>query len=272
MSNPASRVKPPKVEKKQPKHFNEDQTVRLLEYSDKEVARIESSDALEHELPSLKFRYRKYQAILYIAIYGGLRLGEISGLKWDCINEKEGTLEVNQSLQYIPGQGTFNKAPKNESSERVISLPGIVLSILKEYKKAQSELRLKCGDAWNNTGYVFTRADGQPVHPYWATKWFKDYIAHINTEIMNDPVMPAEEKEKLLLPNHNFHTTRHTNATLLIAEGVNIRTVANLLGHSVPSTTINIYSHSLRSAEKEAANRLEGRLSKKNKEPAKSHA
>jgi len=262
-SNPATRVKAPRVEKKEAKHFNEEQTMLLLEYADNEVKKLEEMDIPEYEKLNLEFRYRKYQATLYIALYGGLREGEIAGVKWVCIDFDNNTLEVKIATQYVPGKGSFEKTPKNESSQRIISLPSVVMEVLRQYKNTQTKLRLLCGEAWTNTDYVFTQSNGKAVHPSWATKWFPKYIAKYNKSVMENNDIPEKEKEKYLVPIQNFHTTRHTNATLLISDGVNLKTVSSRLGHSNTSTTMNIYSHSLRNADKEAADRLEGMLVKK---------
>jgi len=216
---------------------------------------------------------QKNRAYLYVAIYSGLREGELAGLRWECVNSDSGYIEVKMARQYIPGKGSFDKSTKNVSSERSVSLPDNVFDVLKEYKATQNELRLKCGDAWTDSGYVFTQApDGGPIHPYWATNWFPKFIKSYNDRIQTDNSMTEDEKKKFLLPVYNFHTTRHTNATLLIANGVNVRTVSNRLGHSVTSTTMNIYSHSLKSAEKEAATRLKNMLTSQSKSAKPSNA
>lgn len=273
MSNPASRIKPPRVEKHEAEHFDADQAIRLLEYADDQVIEIELAKFPEKKRLYELFRVHKNRAFLYIAIYGGLREGELAGLKWDYVQQDTGIIEIKISRQYIPGKGSFDKSTKNESSERLISLPENVFQVLKEYKNAQNALRLKCGDAWTDSGYVFTQApEGDPIHPYWATNWFPRFIKEYNNKLMSNNIISDQDKKDLQLPVLNFHTTRHTNATLLIADGVNIRTVSNRLGHSVTSTTIDIYSHSLKSAEKEAATRLENMLSGKPKNSKSSNA
>lgn len=266
ISNPASRIKPPKVERHEAEHYDVDQAIRILEYADMQIIETESADLPEKKKLFEMFRVHKNRAFLYVVLYGGLREGELAGLKWDCVNQDVGIIEIKMARQYIPGKGSFDKSTKNESSDRLISLPGNVFQVLKEYKAAQNALRLKCGDAWTDSGFVFTQApEGDPIHPYWATNWFPRYIKQYNNRIRADISLSEDQKKDLLLPCLNFHATRHTNATLLIANGVNIKTVSNRLGHSVTSTTMNIYSHSLKSAEKEAATRLEDMLSGKAK-------
>ncbi len=133
-SNPAARVKPPKTTKKQALCYDEEQTAALLEAVEKESL--------------------KYKVMLTLAIATGLRRGELMGLEWGDINFDKNTLEVRQASQYIPGQGTFTKEPKNEISKRIMAVPSSVLGLLKQYKAHQAEKRLKVGDLWRGSGVL----------------------------------------------------------------------------------------------------------------------
>jgi integrase len=133
-SNPASRVKPPKVIKKQASCYDEKQTVILI-------------DAIEKE-------ELKYKAIITLALFTGLRRGELMGLEWQDIDFNRGIMEVRQASQYIPGQGTFTKEPKNETSKRIMAIPASVLNLLKQYKAHQAEERLKVGSLWRGSGVL----------------------------------------------------------------------------------------------------------------------
>lgn len=253
LSNPAARVDPPKAKKKEAPHFDEDQTNILI-------------SALEDE--SIEFK-----TIVLLTLFCGLREGELMGLEWSDIDFEKCTLEVNRASQYVPGLGTFVKNPKNESSSRKISIPGSIVDLLKQYKVWQNERRLRIGSKWvyklevdgkevdNNR--IFTQWNGAPMFPTTPTKLFSQFIIRYNAKIQNDESLQEEEKRKYLLPKVNFHGLRHTNATLLIAQGVNIKTISSRLGHSTVSTTTDIYSHSLRSADIDAAARLENALMKK---------
>ena len=225
ISNPAERVKPPKVDKKEAAHFEEDMTEYMLSLLDDEPL--------------------KYKAMVYIAIYSGSRLGEVSGLEWSDIDFEKNRLQVCRASQYLPGQGIFTKDPKNESSKRIIAMPLLVMDILKQYKVWQNEERLKCGDLWEDHNRLFTKWNGKPIFPTTPSTWYREF------------------RRKHDLPNVKFHGLRHTNASLLIGQGVDVQTVATRLGHTKATTTTSIYSHFLRRPDQEAADKLQNLFKKK---------
>jgi integrase len=122
------------------------------------------------------------------------------------------------------------------------TVPSLVLSILRAYRSWKYEQILRIGDQWNKTERLFTTWNGKPMHPDTLTGWFGDFISRSG------------------LPAINVHSLRHTNATLQIAGGVPVTTVANRLGHSSPSTTTKIYAHAIRSADEAAAETLQNIL------------
>lgn len=189
----------------------------------------------------------KYKTMIYLAVYSGSRLGEIAGLEWSDVDFKNNLLQVCRASQYLPGKGTFTKAPKNESSNRIITMPLLIMDLLKQYKVWQNEERLECGDKWKDSGRLFTKWNGEPIFPYTPTSWFKKF------------------RDKHNLPDIKFHGLRHTNASLLIGQGVDVQTVAKRLGHTKPTTTTSIYSHFLRRPDKEAADKLQNLFGKKTK-------
>lgn len=218
-SNPASRVKPPKVQKQEINCYDEDQLKALLEAASKEPL--------------------KHKVLVNLVVFSGLRRGEAMGLEWRDINFEKNTLTVRQSSQYIPGQGQFTKDPKTATSKRILSLPPFLIDMLKEYKREQNKQRLKLGDMWQNSDRVFTTWNGKPGHPEWPSQWFPKFIA------------------KHKLPSLSFHGLRHVNATLLINSGLPLKSISGRLGHSNVQTSLDIYGHFLRSADKEAADKLE---------------
>lgn len=243
LNNPASRVKPPKVEKQEAKHFDIEQTEYILTLLDDEPI--------------------KYKTAVYMAIYGGMRLGELAGLEWADIDLDTGLLRIHQSLQHITGQGTFTKSTKNETSNRVIALPSTVINILHLYKVWQNGEKATLGDLWNEgSNYIFTTYNGNPIYPGTLSRWFHNFIKKHNEKIINNDTIPKEEKDKYLLDEVNFHGLRHTSATILINQGLDVTTVSKRLGHARISTTTDIYSHSLKKADLEAANKLENLFNK----------
>lgn len=140
--NPASKVDPPKVRRKQPEAYDHEQTARILA-------------ALEEEP-------LKYKVLVILALATGLRRGELLGLEWRDINFENNTIEVRQASQYLPERGVFTKEPKTETSRRVISVPSSVMELLKQYKAHQAEERLKVGDLWEESAGSSPRGTAGP--------------------------------------------------------------------------------------------------------------
>jgi integrase len=225
LSNPAERVKPPKVEKGEAAHYDE--------------------VAIEKMFICLENEPMKYRVMVLLAIYTGLRKGEVCGLEWTDIDFENYRLRVRQTAQYVPGIGTIEKTPKNETSKRIIALPSIAANLLREYKALQNEERLKLGDNWQDHDRLFTQWNGEPIHPDTISKWFTNFIKRNN------------------LPKLTFHGLRHSNASILIGQGVDIQTISSRLGHARVSTTTDIYSHQLRRPDEEAAEKIDSLFNKK---------
>ena len=126
--------------------------------------------------------------------------------------------------------------------------------MLKKYRKEQQELRLSLGDQWQGDNYIFIQWNGKQMHPSTPYHTFKDIIKKYNSTVDD----PAKK-----LPDIPLHGLRHTSATLLIAEQVDIKTVSARLGHSQTSTTLNIYAHSLKKLDEKAVDILDHILIRK---------
>ena len=131
--------------------------------------------------------------------------------------------------------GIFDKDTKTETTNRVVPIPNYITNALLEYKEWYDEQKDICGNKWINSNKLFVQDDGKPMHPDTIGKWFKPYI------------------EKLGLPIIKFHGIRHTNATLMIANNVDIATVSARLGHASINTTIKYYVHPLEKNMRKAA-------------------
>lgn len=213
--NPCDRVKPPKAMQKEAVYLDDKQAVHLVE--------------LLADAPI------QQRTMIITLLYTGMRLGELCGLEWKDIDSEKQMIAVRRSSQYLPGKGIFTKEPKNKSSIRTNKYAPELFALLREYRIWQTEQRLKVGDRWQDCDRLFTQWDGSPIYPASVSAWFHKWIA--NTD----------------LPRITVHSLRHTNATLLISGGVDIRTVSRRLGHSQTSTTMNIYAHAIKSADEMAA-------------------
>lgn len=223
-SNPCDRTKPPKVAATEPKYLDEEQAAVLL-------------DLLENEDMIFKMAIRTL-------LFTGLRRGELLGLEWSDINFKTGTMQIMRNLLYLPEKGIYTDTTKTATSKRFIKLSNTVLEDLRKYKVWQLERRFEIGDKWENANRVFTNPMGKPLNPDVLTGQFREFM-----------------KKHSELPYITLHSLRHTNATLQVAGGVPVTTIAKRLGHSNSSTTMKIYAHAIESADAAAAETLDNLLS-----------
>lgn len=178
-----------------------------------------------------------YQALIHLAIVTGARKGELIALTWDNIDLKTGTIIIKQSNYKLTGEEIKTKTTKS-GKIRSVSIPPYCVSLLKDYRVHQMQEQIKAGDQWNDENWVFTQWNGKPMHVNTPSHWFSKFLA------------------KYDLPHRKFHALRHTSATLLLANGTNIKTVSSRLGHSQLSTT-NIYLHSIEEADRAASQSFE---------------
>ncbi|WP_066715694.1 tyrosine-type recombinase/integrase [Clostridium sp. Marseille-P299] len=263
-SNPCDRVSPPKQSSKEQniKHFTLEQAETFLNALNidyvttyKAHTRIDDTGK-KYKVPEYtesRSIPTQFKVFYNIAIFGGLRKGEILALTWDDIDFNNNKIQINKSTAYANGK-VITKDPKNLTSNRTIKLPKSVIELIKQHKLEQMEYRLSLGDQWINGNYLFTQWNGKQMHPSTPYHTFKDIINKYNKTVNND-------SEKL--PEIPLHGLRHTSATLLIADNIDIRTVSARLGHAQTSTTMNIYAHALKETDEKAANSLEDRLIKK---------
>lgn len=218
-SNPCFKVKPPKVKRKEAVYLDQEEIIELLE--------------------CLKTEEPVYQTLISLFIYTGMRRGEAVGLTWKDIDFEHSLIDINKERIYIPGKGVYEDDPKTEGSKRTIKVPMTLMNMLRDWKEEQQAIRIRFGDQYFVSDFVFTWIDGNPLHPDTVSKWFRDFI------------------DKNGLPKVHIHSLRHTNASILIANGVDIKTVSKRLGHANIQTTGNIYTHQIRSADELASETIE---------------
>lgn len=209
--NPAKRVEPPKLHKKEAVYLDDKQALQVIEALDNAPI--------------------KWRTAVMLLIYSGMRRGELCGLTWNDIDFDNNLLHISKSNQYLSGKGIFEKETKTSSSERVIKLPSDMFLLLKDYKSWHEQERIKIGDRWEDSGKVFTQDNGKPIHPDSITEWVKKFT------------------EKNDLPKFTPHSLRHTNATLLIMSGIPVKVVSARLGHADQNVTNAIYSHTIQTVD-----------------------
>ncbi len=221
-ANAAERVKPPKAENTEAVYLDDKQAVRLLE--------------LMEDQPIY------YRTAVTVLLFTGMRRGELMGLHWSDIDFENNVICIERSLQYLPETGVYVSDTKTKSSRRTIKAPTTALHSLKLYRAWQKKLFLSIGQPWEESGQVFVTQNGAPMHPDTLTSWFGSFIKTTD------------------LPQIHIHSLRHTNATLQIANGVAVTTVAGTLGHSTANTTTKVYAHAIQSAAAASAEMMDNLL------------
>jgi len=211
--NPAHRVDAPRPQRHDMAAQRPDDLKRLLDAADK----------------------TRYGPLVTVALLTGLRMGELFGLRWLDVDLDDGILRVQQTCQWLSGEGFIFRQPKSHRSTRPVALSPDTVEILRVRRVSYLEERLAAGTAYEDSGLVFADALGRPLHPH--TVW--DGWRRI--------VKAAD------LPRLRFHDLRHAHASLLMAQGVHPKIVSERLGHSSVSITLDIYSHVAPNLQADAA-------------------
>ena len=182
-----------------------------------------------------------HELLYKIALFTGLRQGEILGLSWDCIDFEHSTLLVRQQLRREQEKGGqyYITTPKNGKS-RTLTLAPSVLQLFRLQKLHQNFLRALAGEEWNNTeNMVFTNQTGGYLSYRTVYDCFKRIVKKIN------------------LPETRFHDLRHSYAVASIQAGDDIKTVQENLGHATASFTLDVYGHVTAQMRQNSADRME---------------
>jgi integrase len=193
-------------------------------------------DQARHFLDTMKGD--RLEALYTVATALGMRKGEIFGLRWQDVDLDAQTLTVRYQLQRVGGKKQLVE-PKTERSRRTVALPAFAVVAIRAHKIRQLEERLWAGSRWQDWGLVFTTPIGTPLESANVTHAF--HVALLRAE----------------LPRQRFHDLRHCAASLMLAQGVEMRTIMEVLGHSQISTTSDLYSHVAQSVKRDAADRME---------------
>lgn len=207
-----------------------------------------------------------------VALALGLRQGEALGLTWPQVNFDARTLTVDRALQRRTwrhgcvdptrcgtssspdirsarrcpqrhGGGLVFDSPKSLAGRRVIALPAQLLSLLREHRRTQEKEREFAGSEWQQRDLVFCQANGRPIDP---TADYRDW----KRLLQQAEVVGWEQRGR------GTHAARHTAATLLLLQGVDVKVVATILGHSQTSLTRDTYQHVVPEIATDAARRM----------------
>lgn len=171
-----------------------------------------------------------------------MRRGEVLALKWDNINFEKQTVKIKESLAYTKEHGLIFTTPKTSNSFREVVIPTSLIELLQELKTEQYEMKQRMGTSYQNFNLIVCTTDGKPVHPRNLVRTFDRLI------------------KKAGIKKISIHDLRHTNATLLMKQGINPKIVSERLGHANVSITLDIYSHTDLDMQIETVAKLERML------------
>ena len=186
-----------------------------------------------------------YETYFKLIIATGMRRGECCALKWEDINYAERSIHVCRNAVKTTGDEIIVKAPKTKAGNRYVYFSAEMESLLREYEAfCASETERYDRRKQMKDDYVFRRKGMKlPMTPSTFTWRFKKIL-----------------KANDLPTDLNVHSLRHTAASLFIASGTDVGTVAGLLGHSQPSTTLDIYTHAFDKNKKAASQIMQNEL------------
>ena len=178
---------------------------------------------------------------LFLAtLFTGMREGEVCGLTWDCVDLDKGTVTVNKQLQRVyNGGGAFRLVPTKNGRGRTITVAPSVAASLRREKLRQLENRIRYGECWEDSGFVFTDELGRHLDPQNVYREFKRVVSALG------------------FPEARFHDLRHSYAVAAIRSGDDIKTVQENLGHATAAFTLDIYGHVTEQMKRESADRME---------------
>lgn len=207
-------------------------------------------------------KYKHWYPVFAVMLGTGMRVGEITGLRWHDINFEENTIRVNRTLVYYKKGGQKGcsfaiNSTKTPASFRTIPMLESVKEAFLLEKAYQEEAGISCNAMVDGfTNFVFVNRFGNVQHQGTLNKAIRRIIRDCN-----DAVLLKEEEEPTLLPPFSCHSLRHTFATRLCENGVNIKVIQELLGHSDFSTTMDIYTDVTKDLKEREINKLNGTFS-----------
>ena len=182
-----------------------------------------------------------HEVLLSVALFCGLREGELLGLKWECVDFDSGTITINKQLQRYrePSGGVYRiSVPKNSKGRVIVPAPSVMV-LLRHQKIEQTKARLFAGEAWEDDDFVFTDALGHHLTNWTVYRAFKRVATKIGR------------------PDARFHDLRHSYAVAAIRSGDDIKTVQENLGHATASFTLDVYGHVTKQMRQASAERME---------------
>lgn len=223
-ANPAQYIKVPR---NAPRNVVERQIIR--------------KDKLEEILAAFPFGHPAHMPIL-IAYHTGMRIGEAIGLAWECVDLEDGIVHVKQQIVYTDEIGVRLCPPKTSSSIRSIKIGDELLALLKRWKSKQAANEVKHGKAYM---YAYEAEDGGLWHMQKQAEPKDGMVRRVMVCTQENGKVVGKSTMEHYLWSHgtNFHSFRHTHATLCAESGAPAKGLAGRLGHRNTSITENLYTH-----------------------------
>lgn len=211
-NNPMLDVDKPKAAKTKIQFYDKDEITKLL--------------------LAIKVLEPRFQLMVKLALVGGLRRGEVLGIAYDQVDFKKNRIHIKRSLQYTKAKGLLLKGTKTED-ERTVTFPTELMADLQRYYVRQLRDRMEVGKLWkgfkdlNDEDVMLFVSDefGVPFQPNAVTRFWGRFMKRTD------------------LKRIRFQDLRHSSASLMLSEGVNMKVLQKRLGHKNIKTTLNIYSH-----------------------------
>ena len=187
--------------------------------------------------------YRHWYPVFAFMIGSGLRVGEVTGLRWCDVNLERGVIDVNHTLVYFPhenGRCMYNiHSTKTEAGTRTVVMVDLVKKALMMQQDYLGKNEMNCQVQIDGyTDFIFLNRYGAPLSQAALNK-----AIHRITRDCNNQILTENPDAELLLPHFTCHTLRHTFATRACEAGINVKVIQDTLGHADVNTTLNIYGY-----------------------------
>lgn len=213
-----------------------DISVVKTEKKEKDIYSLEELQTLLQKINEKADTY--YRLFFSLLAYCGIRRGEALGLEYKDVDFENNTIMIRRTSNYSVEKGVYTDTPKTTSSYRTLQLQPFMIELIKKMQEDRKKQSEKLGDLWVENDRLFITWDGKPMHPNTTYTWLKRFC------------------ESEGIPFKGLHSFRHSVATHAIINGVDIKTVSSVLGHSQTSTTLNIYTHAVQKSNVQALNMM----------------
>lgn len=201
-------------------------------------------------------QYNHWYPIFVTILYTGMRVGEVTGLRWCDVDFEKKEISVNHTLVYFQkgkGCGFSINDTKTVAGKRIIPMAPIVEEALKKEKDYQEEAEIKCGASVDGyEDFIFVNRFGNVQHQGTLNKALRRIIRDCNYDVLDG-------KEKIgkikTLPPFSCHNLRHTFATRMNEAKVDLKVRKEVLGHEMDDVTLGVYTHATKEFIREELNK-----------------